>query len=276
MELVQQSVTSLFLSGRPATTTRLYSADLGKFVQFIGKDLLLATPFDVQGFLDSIDSPVGAERALKVIRSFFSFAVKVGALQRNPAIVAKVVILDRPVWTRILTEIDVQRIMLELQRKDGALGALLYGTGLRRSEAVAVNINDIREVAGGAVLTVIGKGGKARQVVLSSWVWVAVKAQMDAVGEGCLFQGRQGALSDSQIYRRFKEAAVAAGLPHVSPHWFRHSHVSHALDNGCPVHVVQQSVGHASLATTTAYAHVKPSSSPSSYLRDLCGGGCQL
>ncbi len=76
-----------------------------------------------------------------------------------------------------------------------------------------------------------------------------------------------GALDPSQAHRIVKRAAQRAGLSEaMSAHWLRHAHVSHALDRGAPVHLVQATVGHASLATTSRYAHARPSDSSSRYL----------
>ncbi len=84
-----------------------------------------------------------------------------------------------------------------------------------------------------------------------------------------VFRSREGggALDPSQVHRIVKIAAKRAGLlDAVSAHWLRHAHVSHALDRGAPVRLVQATVGHASLATTSRYAHARPSDSSSRYL----------
>ena len=74
-------------------------------------------------------------------------------------------------------------------------------------------------------------------------------------------------LDPSQVHRIVKIAAKRADLSdRVSAHWLRHAHVSHALDRGAPVHLVQATVGHASLATTSRYAHARPNDSSSRYL----------
>ena len=71
----------------------------------------------------------------------------------------------------------------------------------------------------------------------------------------------------SSIHRAVKAAAVLAGLPNaVSAHWLRHAHASHALDRGAPVHVVQATLGHASLATVSRYTHARPSDGSGLYL----------
>ena len=84
-----------------------------------------------------------------------------------------------------------------------------------------------------------------------------------------MFRSRKGsaALDPSAVHRVVKAAAKRAGLPDaVSAHWLRHAHVSHALDRGAPAHLVQATVGHASLATTSRYAHARPNDSSSRYL----------
>ncbi|MBV8589619.1 MAG: tyrosine-type recombinase/integrase [Acetobacteraceae bacterium] len=76
-----------------------------------------------------------------------------------------------------------------------------------------------------------------------------------------------GALDPSQVHRIVKAAAARAGLPAaVSAHWLRHAHASHALDRGAPIHLVQATLGHSSVATTGRYLHARPNDSSSRYL----------
>ena len=83
----------------------------------------------------------------------------------------------------------------------------------------------------------------------------------------CPPQKTDGPLSRSQLWRIVRKAARAAGIKEdVSPHWFRHAHASHALDRGAPAHLVQQTLGHQSLATTSRYAHARPDDSSGQYL----------
>jgi integrase/recombinase XerD len=84
-----------------------------------------------------------------------------------------------------------------------------------------------------------------------------------------VFRSRKGGgpLDAAQVHRIVKAAPSRAGLsPAVSAHWLRHAHVSHALDRGAPAHLVQATVGHASLQTTSQYAHARPTDSSSRYL----------
>ena len=114
-----------------------------------------------------------------------------------------------------------------------------------------------------------GKGGKTRAVLLKASIWQELAAVRPADPDAAVFRSRNGggALDPSQVHRIVKRAAGRAGLSDaVSAHWLRHAHVSHALDRGAPVHLVQATVGHASLATTSRYAHARPSDSSSRYL----------
>ena len=114
-----------------------------------------------------------------------------------------------------------------------------------------------------------GKGGKSRAVLLKRSIWTELVRLRAADPDAPLFRSRAGGghLDPSQVHRIVKTAARRAGLSDaVSAHWLRHAHVSHALDHGAPAHLVQQTVGHASLVTTSRYAHARPSDSSSRYL----------
>lgn len=105
-------------------------------------------------------------------------------------------------------------------------------------------------------------------MLLRASIWQELIALRAEDPDTPVFRSRQGGgLDPSQVHRIVKAAAKRAGLPAtVSAHWLRHAHVSHALDRGAPVHLVQATVGHASLTTTSRYAHARPNDSSSRYL----------
>src|SRR5690606_33145436 len=85
--------------------------------------------------------------------------------------------------------------------------------------------------------------------------------------DGYVFRNRQGCrLSCSYARRLLREASLEVLGRAVSPHWMRHSHATHALENGAPLHVIQATLGHANVATTSAYLHVRPGEGSSKYL----------
>jgi integrase/recombinase XerD len=119
-------------------------------------------------------------------------------------------------------------------------------------------------------ITVFGKGGKTRSIQLPGSLWKKLqRLRGDAPLDAPVFPSRKRKqpLMESGIWRIVKKAAVRArvDLP-VSPHWLRHAHASHALDRGAPIHLVQTTLGHASITTTGKYLHARPKESSSRFL----------
>ena len=168
---------------------------------------------------------------------------------------------------RILAEMDVRDLIRGAGgSRNYLLLAVLYGTGVRVSELVSLNVGDVIDQGNGRVqLHVVGKGGKEREVLLPTTLGAIVLA-------AC-----QGRPSDSPLFisnsRRYgpkrlsaravnyiikKVAAKFNVTPKVSAHWFRHAHASHSLDRGAPLSVVAATLGHDNISTTSAYLHAKP------------------
>ncbi|GAA1933371.1 site-specific tyrosine recombinase XerD [Microbacterium aoyamense] len=148
--------------------------------------------------------------------------------------------------------------------RDRALLELLYATGARVSEIVQLDVDDL---AHGDVLRVRGKGSKERIVPIGSYARAAVDAyltrarpELSRRGRATpkLFLGARGApLSRQSAWLVIQSASERAGLTaHVSPHTLRHSFATHLLQGGADVRVVQELLGHASVATTQIYTHV--------------------
>lgn len=148
--------------------------------------------------------------------------------------------------------------------RDRALLELLYATGARVSEAVGLDVDDL---AHGDVLRLRGKGSKERIVPIGSFARNAVDAYLTRVRPGLaakgrasarLFLGARGApLSRQSAWLVIRAAAGAAHITsEVSPHTLRHSFATHLLQGGADVRVVQELLGHASVATTQIYTHV--------------------
>ncbi|WP_447913106.1 site-specific tyrosine recombinase XerD [Microbacterium phyllosphaerae] len=148
--------------------------------------------------------------------------------------------------------------------RDRALLELLYATGARVSEAVGLDVDDL---AHGDVLRLRGKGSKERIVPIGSFARTAVDAYLTRVRPGLaakgrasahLFLGARGApLSRQSAWLVIRAAAEQAQITaEVSPHTLRHSFATHLLQGGADVRVVQELLGHASVATTQIYTHV--------------------
>lgn len=155
-----------------------------------------------------------------------------------------------------------------VRMRDKALLELLYATGARISEAVALDVDDLVGADGTPeLIRVIGKGNKQRIVPLGSFARAAIEAYLvrarpllAAGGKepAALFLGaRGGRLSRQNAWLIIRAAAERAGLTiEISPHSLRHSFATHLLEGGADVRVVQELLGHASVATTQIYTHV--------------------
>ncbi|MDH0864371.1 tyrosine recombinase XerC [Mitsuaria sp. GD03876] len=146
---------------------------------------------------------------------------------------------------------------------------LLYGSGLRVSELVGLDVRHHAVSAGwivpeAAEAQVLGKGAKRRAVPLGSASmtalgdWLAVRGQWAAADEPALLVGPRGhRLSADQVRKRLKQRALAAGMPtHVHPHMLRHSFASHLLQSSGDLRAVQELLGHANISTTQVYTRL--------------------
>lgn len=249
---------------------RLARADVSEFVTY------LATKPD--GPL----APRSIARMLSSVRSFTAFAAGEGWLPLDPGTAVRPPKAPMRLPKAISVE-DMEQLLGAVsvdaddpvQLRDKALLELLYATGARISEAVGLSVDDVTTLSddsapdadGLAVVKVTGKGNKQRVVPLGSFARAAIDAYLvrarpvfaaRGASTPALFLGARGArLSRQSAWLVIQSAAAAAGLEaHVSPHTFRHSFATHLLEGGADVRVVQELLGHASVATTQIYTMV--------------------
>jgi integrase/recombinase XerD len=277
-DIVEQTATDqhlvdLWLHGRSIHTQRAYRADVDRFLHFVARPLTTVTLGDVQAFADSLEglAPSSRARTLAAIKSLLSFGQRTGYLPLNVGAAVKLPARKDTLAERILTEPDVHRLLaLEPSRRNQVLLRLLYIAGLRVSEIAELKWRDLQPRTDGGQVTVFGKGGKTRVVLLPNAIWrELLRFRQGAPADGPLFPSRRGGghLHPSAVERIVWKAAQRAGLEgKVSPHWLRHSHATHALERGAPIHLVQATLGHASVATTGRYLHARPTDSSSRYL----------
>ena len=212
-------------------------------------------------------------RALSSVRGFTRFLVDEGELEADPAVEVTPPKLPSRL-PKALTIEQVEKLLAatdgeELDRlRDKALLELLYATGARVSEAVGLNVDDLIGDEGVTeVVRLFGKGGKQRIVPLGSYARVALDAYLvrarpvlSARGRAtpALFLGMRGArLSRQSAWLVIRGAGERAELGlELSPHSMRHSFATHLLQGGADVRVVQELLGHASVATTQIYTRV--------------------
>ena len=268
-----EQLVALWLHGRPADTRRAYARDADRFFEAVGCPLGRVRLADVQAYADGLAALAPATRArrLNAVKSLFAFALRLGYVPFNVAAPVRAPAVRAARAERILPEAAVQRILaLEDDPRNRVLLRLLYAGALRVSELAALRWRDLRPRDDGAgQVTVFGKGGKTRAVLLPGTVWGELAGLRGAAGpDAPVFRSRRGGhLTQPQVWRIVRAAARRAGLEEaVSPHWLRHAHASHALDRGAPIHLVQQTLGHASVATTGKYLHARPTDSSARYL----------
>ncbi|WP_426725658.1 site-specific tyrosine recombinase XerD [Curtobacterium flaccumfaciens] len=240
---------------------------------------------DVSGFVAHLATrpsgplaPRSIARMLSSVRSFTAFAAGEGWLPLDPGTAVRPPKAPMRLPKAIPVE-DMERLLGAVsvdaddpvQLRDKALLELLYATGARISEAVGLSVDDVTTLSDAdgelSVVKVTGKGNKQRIVPLGSFARAAIDAYLvrarpvfAARGPStpALFLGARGArLSRQSAWLVIQAAAAAADLEaHVSPHTFRHSFATHLLEGGADVRVVQELLGHASVATTQIYTMV--------------------
>ena len=265
---------ALWLHGRSRHTQRAYAASLTRFRRVIPKPLAAVTLADLQQFALTLAerAPATQHRALSALKSLFAFGHRTGHLAHDVGRVLRLPALPSRLAERILSEADVHRLLsLEAQPRNRAVLLLLYGAGLRVSELCGLRRRDLQPVGDTGQVTVFGKGGKTRAVQLPLSVWQALTrlGELATSADEPLFRSRTKgqALTPSGVGLLVQQAARRAGIAGaVSPHWLRHAHASHALDRGAPIHLVQATLGHASVTATGRYLHARPQDSSSHYL----------
>ena len=257
-----------------AHTRRAYRSEMDRFRQAMDKPLAWVTMADLQAYAEQLGQgghkPATQNRALTAIKSLLSFGQETGYLPFNVGAAVKLRPNPDGLAQRILEESEVAKLIDQAPPgRDQLLLRLLYMSGVRVSELAQLKWCDLMPRAGGGQITVFGKGGKTRAILLKPKTWNALLAHRGEAGAVApVFRSQKGGHLDvSQIRRIVYAAAQRAGLPKkVSPHWLRHAHASHALDRSAPIHLVQATLGHASVSTTGRYLHARPAESSSLYL----------
>jgi integrase/recombinase XerD len=155
----------------------------------------------------------------------------------------------------------------------------LYRAGLRCAELCSLTWRNLQERDEAGQIAVYGKGNKTRHVLLTQETWQEVMnlKSLTMSDTDYVFQSRQAhsrtnkadrRMDESTVFRIVQAAAARAGITgNVSPHWMRHAHATHALENGAPITLVKETLGHKSIETTAKYTHVRPNASSGQYLK---------
>ena len=269
-----QDLIKLWVHGKSIHTQRYYISDVERFFEFIQKPLRMVILKDLQDYADHIDQQDlvdgSKRRVLSSVKSLFAFAHKLGYLQFD---ISRPLILPTPKDTlaeRILSHDEVKRIIeAENHPRNKLILKTLFITGIRVSELCSICWKDLQERTDGGQMTVYGKGNKTRILLVPEPLWSnLMDYRGGAADDFFVFRGRNKntKMHPTTSLRIVKKAARKAGIKkNVSNHYFRHAHASISAETA-PLHVVQQSLGHSSIQTTSRYLHVKPDDCSSKYL----------
>ncbi len=267
----------LWVHGKSKETAALYRRVAATLLSTTDKPLQWLTLQDLQGFSDILEEKglsVSSRRTyISVVKSLLSFSYRTGLIPVNAAVA---LVTPKPKDTlsqKILSELEIMTmIALESNPRNKLILKTLYYAGLRVSELCGLSWEDLSANGESGQLLIYGKGGKTRVVLLPRSLYLElVAARGDCGNSDPIFQSRKsnndGRLHRATVTQLVKDAAKQAGISEkASAHWLRHCHASHALNRGAPIHLLSQTLGHASVATTSKYLHAKPNDSSGLYL----------
>jgi integrase/recombinase XerD len=269
--------------GLSTNTLQAYRRDLRRYLAFLSswgiRDVPGVTDEAVGAYVVQLTSstyddgalyrPASIARMLSAVRSFHRFELREGVTDHDPTVGIAAPKLPRSL-PRPLSVEEVGRLIEAppagdaVGLRDRAILELLYGAGLRISELTGLDVDDV-ELEDGSV-RVLGKGGKERDVPVGRYAREAVSAYLTRARPGFATARSRAAMFLNQRGGRLTRQGVslvlaryvrAAGLRRrVTPHTLRHSFATHLLEGGADVRVVQELLGHASVATTQIYTLV--------------------
>jgi len=270
--------------GLAANSIDAYERDLDKLRAWAEKnkiDLLHLMRQDLREWMIDLGranlAATSKQRLISSLRGFYKFLMLDGHVTKNPA-----ENLDAPqkgfYLPKFLNQAEIETLLAapdvsaEIGLRNRAILELMYACGLRVSEAVNLQMQDVDLEAG--ILTCTGKGSKTRRVPIGKsaveWVksYLAVRRRKENIEIGNLFVTPLGRPINRQlIYEFIKAYAEKCGFEGVSPHTLRHSFATHLVQNRADIRSVQQMLGHADISTTQIYTHMTDAHLRKSYER---------
>ena len=255
-----------------------YIIDVNSLIYFIEENKIDETPQKcsketIQEFVykqSKENSPYTQARRISGLKSFFNFLVFENYIESSP-----VELIESPKLGRKLPEVlnvnEIEMLMSKIRLSDflgyrnRAILETLYGSGLRVSELINLNISNVFE--GENLIKVFGKGKKERLVPLGNYSKKYIKIYTERYRSklkipteynDILFLNRRGGkISREMIYLIIKKLVKISGIKkNISPHTFRHSFATHLLENGADLKVIQIMMGHENISTTEIYTHM--------------------
>jgi integrase/recombinase XerC len=259
-----------------AHTIKAYTGDLTNFSAYVGsRKWREIDHITIRGFLSHLFErglgKTSVARSLAAVRSLYRWLAQEGVVEQNPAALVSTPKLAKKL-PRVPTMEEMNSVLdgempeiASFSERDRLMLELLYGCGIRNSELVGINLDDVRVTAEAVLIR--GKGKKERYVPFGAGVTSALAAYLPArqltLAESrnntpaLLVNQRGGRLTTRSVGRIIKKIAVAKGLsPDVHPHTLRHAFGTHMLEEGADLRAIQEMLGHERLSTTQRYTQL--------------------
>jgi integrase/recombinase XerC len=273
---IDKFLQSLRQRNASAHTIKAYTGDLSNFAVYVGsRDWRSIDHLTIRGFLSRLyEKDLGktsVARALAAVRSFYRWLAREGVVEQNPAALVSTPKLPKklprvPTIEEMNTVLDGEMPeVASFPERDRMLFELLYGCGIRNSELIGINLDDIR-LSSEAIL-IRGKGKKERYVPFGDSVKAALASYLPVRQQklaerkkntaALLINQRGGRLTTRSVGRIVKKIAVTKGLsPDMHPHTLRHAFGTHMLEEGADLRSIQEMLGHERLSTTQRYTQL--------------------
>lgn len=274
-ERVREFTEHLFVEKRHSPhTVDGYRRDISRFVAFQPrKSFQSVTPSDIREFLLSLHnqglSSRSIARSLSSLKSFFKYLVGESLIKKNP-----VETLETPkIWRKLPHTISLNEVESLLNQpdtetplglRDKAMLEVLYATGVRVSELISLELNDLNLEVG--FIRSYGKGGKERVIPLGEVAQSFLKVYLEKSRPllvknknvpGLFISRRKMPMTRQAFWKTLKQYVLKANISApVSPHTLRHAFATHLLERGADLRSVQQMLGHSDISTTQIYTHV--------------------
>lgn len=265
-------ILTMWASQKSPATQKQYFYVVKQFRSVVTKELGQVTFDDLLHWLDSLagQSQNTKRNKIGVIKSLFGFAHKIGYIPVNPAKMLKQPKENDCRVERILTKTQVKAIASNADTfRNEMIVKTLYGLGLRVSELIEIQWEHFTQTDNGIKLKVFGKGSKIRYLIVPAGLYSDLLQLGKDSDSKYVFSSRKGShggqLTRGQIYRIVKASGDRQYLK-ATPHYLRHSHATHSLDNGCDLNLLSTSLGHGNIAITSRYLHASETDGSANYI----------
>jgi integrase/recombinase XerD len=264
-------IISLWLHGKAKSTTFNYIQAVQQFLSFTGKPLADIYYEDLVNYQKMLVmkgyKPSTQRTKVTAIKSLYSFCTKLGYLPINIAAqIPNIKVNDSPRLKAINKDVISLLVKEADSKRDKMIVKTLYLLGLRVSELINLRWSDFHILNGLVELEVIGKGNKPRTVLVPNDLYqdlLSIKSHYEYI---FISWQHETKLHRSTVNKLLRVLCDKLGIKSINPHAFRHSHATHALASGCDLSLLQQSLGHADIATTQKYLSIRQGEGSSTYL----------